>query len=68
MYHMQRNEGNMIVNMDRAWDEIGYFQIGDNPEEMNPHRRSELKNIFSHMASKGYKGILLHGALKRQAG
>jgi len=59
MYHMQRNEGNMIVNMDRAWDEIGYFQIGDNPGRNEPTTGEvNYKNIFSHIASKGYKGIL----------
>jgi hydroxypyruvate isomerase len=29
IYHMQRNEGNLINNIDRCWDEIAYFQIGD---------------------------------------
>src|SRR5690349_14619135 len=27
MYHMQKNEGNIIYNIDKTWDEIGYFQI-----------------------------------------
>lgn len=59
MYHMQRNEGNMIVNMDRAWDEIGYFQIGDNPGRNEPTTGEvNYKNIFSHIHSKGYGGIL----------
>ena len=35
MYHMQKNEGNIIANMDKAWDEIGYLQIGDNPGVKN---------------------------------
>jgi hydroxypyruvate isomerase len=36
MYHMQRNEGNIIANINKTWDEIGYFQIGDNPGRKNP--------------------------------
>src|SRR5690606_29054687 len=30
IYHMQKNEGNLIPNIDFTWDEIGYIQIGDN--------------------------------------
>jgi hydroxypyruvate isomerase len=37
MYHMQRNEGNIINNIDAAWDEIGYLQIGDNPGRNEPY-------------------------------
>src|SRR5690606_15585245 len=31
LYHQQITEGNLIPNIDRAWSEIAYFQIGDNP-------------------------------------
>jgi len=59
MYHMQRNEGNMIVNIDRAWDEIGYFQIGDNPNRKEPGTGEvNYKNIFKHLNEKGFKGVL----------
>lgn len=59
MYHMQRNEGNMIPNMDRAWDEIGYFQIGDNPGRKEPGTGEvNYKNIFKHISDKGFKGVL----------
>lgn len=36
MYHMQRNEGRMAHNIDLTWDEIGYFQIGDEPGRKEP--------------------------------
>jgi hydroxypyruvate isomerase len=68
MYHMQRNEGNIISNITRAWDEIGYFQIGDNPGRNEPNTgEMNYKNIFAHIASKGYTGILgmEHGASKK---
>ncbi|NNV57125.1 hydroxypyruvate isomerase family protein [Limnovirga soli] len=59
MYHMQRNEGNIINNLDAAWDEIGYLQIGDNPGRNEPTTgEMNYKNIFKHIYHKGYKGIL----------
>ncbi len=59
MYHMQRNEGNIINNIDAAWDEISYFQIGDNPGRKEPTTgEMNYKNIFKHIYDKGYKGIL----------
>ena len=59
MYHMQKNEGNIITNMDRCWDEIAYLQIGDNPGRKEPTTgEMNYKNIFKHIHEKGYKGIL----------
>jgi hydroxypyruvate isomerase len=59
MYHMQRNEGNMIANMDLCWDEIAYFQIGDNPGRKEPTTGEvNYANIFKHLYEKGYKGVL----------
>ena len=59
MYHMQKNEGNMINNIDKCWNEIGYFQIGDNPGRNEPGTgEMNYHNIFKHIHSKGYKGVL----------
>jgi hydroxypyruvate isomerase len=59
MYHMQRNEGNIIANIDKVWEETGYFQIGDNPGRKEPGTgEMNYKNIFKHLYEKGYKGIL----------
>jgi len=59
MYHMQRNEGNIIANIDKVWEETGYFQIGDNPGRKEPGTgEMNYKNIFKHLYDKGYKGIL----------
>jgi hydroxypyruvate isomerase len=58
MYHMQRNEGNIIANIDRCWEEIAYFQIGDNPGRNEPGTgEMNYKNIFKHIYSKGYRDI-----------
>ena len=59
MYHMQRNEGNIIANMDLVWNEIGYFQIGDNPGRKEPGTgEMNYKNIFKHIYAKGYRGVM----------
>lgn len=59
IYHMQRNEGDLINNMDRCWDEIAYIQIGDNPGRNEPTSGEiNYKNIFKHIYDKGYKGIM----------
>ncbi|MES2062094.1 MAG: TIM barrel protein [Bacteroidota bacterium] len=59
MYHMQKNEGNMINNIKLTWDEIAYFQIGDNPGRNEPTTGEvNYKNIFKFLHEKGYKGIL----------
>jgi len=59
MYHMQRNEGNIINNIDRCWEEIAYFQIGDNPGRKEPTTgEMNYKNIFKHIHNKGYKGVM----------
>jgi hydroxypyruvate isomerase len=59
MYHMQRNEGDIINNINKCWDEIGYFQIGDNPGRNEPTTgEMNYRNIFKHIYNKGYRGIL----------
>jgi len=59
IYHMQRNEGNIINNIDACWDEIAYFQIGDNPGRKEPTTGEiNYKNIFKHLYNKGYRGVM----------
>src|ERR1700761_904659 len=59
MYHMQRNEGDIIGNIDRAWQHIAYLQIGDNPGRKEPGTgEMNYRNIFHHLYEKGYKGVL----------
>ncbi len=59
IYHMQRNDGDLIGSIDRAWDEIAYFQIGDNPGRFEPGTGEiNYKNIFKHLYDKGYRGML----------
>lgn len=59
IYHQQIQEGNLIPNIDACWDEIAYFQIGDNPGRKEPTTGEiNYKNVFKHIHSKGYKDIL----------
>ncbi len=59
LYHQQITEGNLIPNIDRAWDEIPYFQVGDNPGRKEPTTGEiNYKNVFKHLYKKGYKGIV----------
>lgn len=59
LYHQQITEGNLIPNIDTAWDQIAYFQVGDNPGRNEPTTGEiNYKNVFSHLYKKGYKGII----------
>ncbi len=59
IYHMQKTEGQLMVNIDRCWDEIAYIQIGDNPGRKEPTTGEiNYKNLFAHIHSKGYKGVM----------
>jgi len=59
IYHQQIHEGNLIPNIDLAWEEIGYFQCGDNPGRKEP-TTGEINylNVFKHIYEKGFKGIV----------
>ena len=59
IYHQQIQEGNLIPNIDSCWDEISYFQIGDNPGRKEPTTGEiNYKNIFKFIHEKGFTGIL----------
>ncbi len=59
IYHQQITEGNLIPNIDRAWDEIAYFQVGDNPGRKEPGTGEiNYRNVFQHLFNKEYKGIV----------
>lgn len=67
MYHQQITEGNLIPNIDRCWDEIGAFHIGDNPGRNEPGTGEiNYKNVFRHIYKKGFDGVLCceHGRSK----
>ena len=59
IYHAQIQIGNIIPNIDAAWDETAYFQIGDNPGRKEPTTGEiNYRNVFKHIHAKGFRGIL----------
>ena len=59
IYHQQIQEGNLIPNINKCWNEIGYFQIGDNPGRKEPTTGEiNYRNVFKFIHGKGYEGIL----------
>jgi hydroxypyruvate isomerase len=59
LYHQQITEGNLMMNLDKAWSEIEYFQVGDNPGRNEPTTGEiNYKNIFKHLHGRGYTGIV----------
>jgi len=59
IYHQQIQEGNIIPNIEKCWDEIGYFQIGDNPGRNEPTTGEiNYKNIFKFIKEKEFNGVL----------
>ena len=59
LYHQQIQEGNLIPNIDLAWEEIAYFQVGDNPGRKEPTTGEiNYTNVFRHIHDKGYTGII----------
>lgn len=59
VYHMQKNEGHLIHNIDLAWSEIAYFQVGDNPGRKEPTTGEiNFRNLFAHLYERGYRGVV----------
>lgn len=59
IYHQQITEGNLIPNIEASWDEIAYFQIGDNPGRKEPTSGEiNYKNVFKYIHEKGFTGVL----------
>lgn len=68
IYHQQITEGDLIPNIDKAWDFIGAFHLGDSPGRKEPTTGEiNYRNIFKHIHAKGYQGVLCmeHGKSKK---
>jgi len=64
IYHVQIQEGNIIPTLELAWDEVGYFQLGDTPGRNEPGTGEiNYKNVLQFIHDKGYRGFagLEHG-------
>ena len=59
VYHQQITEGSLIANIDQCWDQIGYFQSGDNPGRKEPGTGEiNYDNVFRHIYNKGYRSFV----------
>jgi hydroxypyruvate isomerase len=59
LYHQQITEGNLIPNMEAAWSEIAYIQIGDNPGRKEPGTGEiNYRGIFKWLHDRGFDGVL----------
>ncbi len=59
IYHQQITEGNLIPNIDMAWDYIAAFHVGDHPGRREPGTGEiNYRNIFNHIYNKGYDGVI----------
>jgi hydroxypyruvate isomerase len=59
VYHQQITEGNIIPNIDAAWDEIAYFQVGDVPGRNEPTTGEiNYRRVFEHIRRKGFDGVV----------
>ena len=59
IYHQQIQEGNLLPNIEKCWEEIGYFQIGDNPGRKEPTTGEiNYKNLFKYIHEQKFEGIL----------
>lgn len=58
-WHQQIHGGDLIENLNAAYDEIGYFQIADNPGRVEPGLGEiNYQPIIKLIKDKGYKGII----------
>jgi hydroxypyruvate isomerase len=59
IYHQQITEGNLIPNIEMAYEEIASFHLGDNPGRNEPTSGEiNYKNIFKYLYDKEYDGVL----------
>jgi hydroxypyruvate isomerase len=59
IYHQQITEGNIIPNIDAAWEEIAYFQVGDVPGRNEPTTGEiNYRRVFEHIHGKDFEGVL----------
>lgn len=72
IYHQQITEGNLIPNIEAAWNEIGAFHCGDNPGRKEPTTGEiNFRNVFRYIYSRQYQGVICmeHGkSLKGKEG
>ena len=58
-WHQQIHAGDLLENLELAWDEIAYFQVADNPGRVEPGvGEINFGTIMRRIADKGFSGII----------
>ncbi len=58
-YHQQITEGNLIPNLDMAWEYTAALHCGDHPGRREPGTGEiNYLNLFKHIYDKGYDGVI----------
>jgi hydroxypyruvate isomerase len=66
--HQQSREGNLLSNIDHAYNEIAYFQAGAHPGRQEAGSGAiNFRNVFQHIHGKGFRGVvgMEHGNSKK---
>jgi len=59
VYHQQITEGNLIPNIKKYYDQIGYFHLADHPGRHEPGTGEiNYTNVLAVIAQLGYKGYI----------
>jgi hydroxypyruvate isomerase len=59
IYHQQITEGNIIPNLEAAWNHIAAFHLGDHPGRNEPTTGEiNFKNVFRYIYGRHYQGVL----------
>jgi hydroxypyruvate isomerase len=59
VYQCQRESGNLLETLDRAWSRIGAIQIADCPGRCEPGTGEiNFENVLRHIRIKGWNGLI----------
>lgn len=59
LYHQQVTEGNLLTNIEMAWEEIAALHLGDNPGRNEPTTGEiNYRNIFRWLHGRRFAGVL----------
>jgi hydroxypyruvate isomerase len=59
LYHQQITEGDLIPNIQNAWDYIAHYHLGDSPGRHEPTTGEiNYRSIFKFLHEQGFPGVL----------